>query len=167
MDPFRLGVSEGELIDLSSQQEKQFHCQNLTAQASHMIRIFTSDLDHDLYDQQDFIEILSRFARSSRFAEVRILLRNIEPAVKRGHAVLELSRRLSSKVTIRQLIEPTVSFNESYLLADSTGLFSHTAQRQRATANYNSRYRVKMLCESFDQHWQNAQLPEELRTLAL
>lgn len=167
LDPFRLGVSEGEFLDLSSLEEIQFHLQNMIAQASHKVRILSPDLEHSWYDNDGFADMLSRFARSSRFAEVRILVHDIEPAIKNGHSILELARRLSSKILIRRSDSLQDSKLDHFLLADNSGLISKNGQDHFASANYNSRYRVKLYAEAFDQIWHRSQLPIELRHIAL
>jgi hypothetical protein len=74
----------------------------LVTQAERFIRIYTHDLEREIYDNNAFRDALSLFARKHSNTEVHILIEDIQPTLKQNHLVLELSRRLSSSITIRQ-----------------------------------------------------------------
>ena len=72
----------------------------LIEQTSRHLHIRSALLDPDLFDKKEFNEALSAFARSSRYAEVQILVDYPDRIQKRGHKTLDLMRRLSQKIII-------------------------------------------------------------------
>jgi hypothetical protein len=96
----------------------------LLAQAKREVLIVTTNLEHERFDNDDFINALSAFARSSRYATTRILVADTSLAVTEGHRLVKLARKLSSLVEIRQLHEDDIDSSQpqSWLVADDIGL---------------------------------------------
>ena len=96
----------------------------LLAQAKREILIVTTNLEHERFDNDDFINALSAFARSSRYATTRILVADTSLAVTEGHRLVKLARKLSSLVEIRQLHDDDIDSSQpqSWLVADDIGL---------------------------------------------
>lgn len=96
----------------------------LLAQAKREILIVTTNLEHERFDNDDFINALSAFARSSRYATTRILVADPSLAVTEGHRLVKLARKLSSLIEIRQLHEDDIDSGQpqSWLVADDIGL---------------------------------------------
>ena len=96
----------------------------LLAQAKREVLIVTTNLEHERFDNEDFINALSAFARSSRYATTRILVADPSLAVTEGHRLVKLARKLSSLVEIRQLHDDDIDSSQpqSWLVADDIGL---------------------------------------------
>lgn len=121
MEGFQLGESESfvRLDGLESFVRAQ---QLLVSQAKRELFIVTPDFEPERYNEPEFADALSAFARRSRFSDVRILLGDPSVAVRWGHQVVKLGRRLTSKLKIRQLHEEDARAMESWIVVDDIGL---------------------------------------------
>ena len=100
----------------------------LLAQSQREVLIVSSDLEHERYDNDHFVEALSAFARSSRHTVTRILLADPTLAVADGHRLIKLMRKLSSLIEIKQLHEDDIKHIESVIIADDIGLLRCTSR---------------------------------------
>lgn len=100
----------------------------LLAQAKREILIVSPDFEQERFDNDDFIDALSAFARSSRYTTTRLLIANPSLAVTEGHRLIKLARKLSSLVEIRQLHEDDINTSQpqAWLVADDIGLLRCT-----------------------------------------
>jgi hypothetical protein len=100
--------------------------QHLLAQARREVLIRTPNLEPDRYNHSDFINALSSFLRSSRYAQAQILVGDTKLAIRWGHQLVTLARRLPSRLHIRQLADNDFDHEEkrqeAWLLADAIGL---------------------------------------------
>lgn len=156
--PWRF-VSEPELIPLLD---------TVAGQASRRIWIYDRLLEHSVYDRATLRQILSDLARSHRASEVRILIHDDKPLVKRRHEFVQLIRRLPSHITLK-LVNPDYPFEDTaFLLADSEGLvYRHDATQPAGFAGFTHAGRVRQLAESYQRMWEVARPSVELRDLPL
>ncbi|MGQ9424558.1 DUF7931 domain-containing protein [Gilvimarinus sp. F26214L] len=148
----------------SDTDEQLFLLEDVEAFAHHALRVATrarremvllsGTLDPILFDHAGFADAISALARSDRNARVRILVKQVHPLIERGHRLLELSRRLSSKVEIRKLTIEPENDAESYLIGDRDKLlYQHEPREYQGFANYNAGPEVRPILEVFDQLW--------------
>lgn len=121
LDSFQLGESE-TLLRLDG-VEAFAHAQLLLIQqAKRGLFILTPDFEPERYNKPEFADALSAFVRRSRFTDARILVGDPAIAVRWGHHVVNLSRRLSSNLKIRQLHEEDTKAREAWMVADDIGM---------------------------------------------
>ncbi|MDP2227222.1 MAG: hypothetical protein Q8J78_07065 [Moraxellaceae bacterium] len=118
---FRLGESE-TLLKLDSLEDFARAELALLAQVRRQLLILTPDLEPERFNADAFADGLSALARRSRYSDVRILLAEPGVALRWGHKLLGLSRRLPSKLRIRQLHEDDMKQPEAWIVADNIGL---------------------------------------------
>lgn len=118
---FRLGESE-TLLRLASLEDFQRAQHALVAQTRRQLFILTPDLEPERYNTAEFAEALSAFVRRSRFSDARILLGDPAIAIRWGHKLVALSRRLPSKLRIRQLHEDDINPPEAWMVSDNIAL---------------------------------------------
>jgi hypothetical protein len=119
-----------------------------------------------IYDHQDLADALSRLARSHRYAEVRILVQDSEPVVKKGHRLIELAYRLSSMISIRNPDEEHAHVNEALFIADGVGFIKRTmADRFEGVASFNSPLQARELADHFNDIWTRSKPDPQLRRL--
>lgn len=127
----------------------------LMEQTSRYIRIRSAMLDPELFDNADFNEALSAFARRSRFSEVQILVDYPNRIMERGHRTLELMRRLSEKIIIKQFYDDPNEDRDSFIISDQRGILIKNPQPN--TEGYfsltDSVY-TKTILEGFEHDWQ-------------
>lgn len=121
LEGFRLGESE-TFLRLEGIVDFNRATGRLVAQTRRTLCIVTPDFEPERYNNDDFASALSAFLRSSRHAQARILLGDPGIAVRWGHRVVTLARRLPSKLQIRQLDADDINPPEAVIVADGFGL---------------------------------------------
>lgn len=141
---------------------------SVVGQARQRIWLYDRFLDHDLYDRARFRELLSALARQHRLSEVRILIHDDQPLIKRRHRLVELMRRLPSHLSIRLINDEHPFENQPFLLADREGVvYRHDFEKPEGFAKFADGGRVKLLEEAFQRMWDAGRSSVELRQLPL
>lgn len=141
---------------------------SVVGQASQRIWLYDRLLEHDLYDRHRFRELISALARRHRLSEVRLLIHDDKPLVKRRHALVELMRRLPSRMELRLVNEDYPVEDQPFILADREGVvYRHDFYKPEGFAKFSDGGRVKLLSENFQRMWDAACLSLELRELPL
>jgi predicted GNAT family N-acyltransferase len=141
---------------------------SVVGQARQRVWLYDRFLDHDLYDRARFGELLSALARRHRQSEVRILIHDEKPLVKRRHRLVELMRRLPSHISIRLINDELPFEDQPFLLADRSGLvFRHDYENPEGFAKFADGGRVKLLEDAFRRMWDGGRSSVELRQLPL
>lgn len=141
----------------------------MAAQARRELRLLTTDLEPILYDQTAFLEQVKRLAVARRgHLPVRILLMDAEPPLRRGHRLLELSRKLSSAIQIQAVPAEFIEQCDQYLLADDSGYcLRRCASPTRALVDFNAVASVRRMQRGFEQLWAQGAVHSGLRRLYL
>jgi hypothetical protein len=116
---FRLGESE-TFLRLDGVEDFNRATKALLQQARREVYILTPDFEPERYNNMEFRDALSAFMRTSRYTDTRILLGDPTIAVRWGHKVVSLAKRMTSKLQIRQLSEEDFQSlrNEAWIVAD-------------------------------------------------
>jgi hypothetical protein len=140
----------------------------MAAQVARELWLFTHDLDAPLYDHQEFLDAVRRVALETTAVPVRILVYRAEPAVRKGHRLIDVARQLTSRVQIRQVPVELQQRTDAYLLADDRGYVQRPlADVYEGTADFNAPLEVRRLREQFEAIWEMAEISLELRRLYL
>lgn len=138
------------------------------AEARRELIIYSHYLDAVYFDTPDIAAALSAFSRRAPAARIRILIHSSNLMVSRGHRLLELARRLSSKVTIR-LVDPAFDTPDSCFVAwDQSGYWQLPEYREaEGSLHAGDPVPAKRLFHEFELLWQHAHADPELRELRL
>lgn len=151
--------NERSLIDLTD---------SMVGQANQRLWLYDRLLDHDLYDRQRFRELVSSVARRHRLSEVRLLIHDDQPLIKRRHQLVELMRRLPSRIKLRLVNADHPHEGQPFMLADREGVvYRHDFIRPSGFAAFADSRRVRLLSEQFQRMWDAGQHSLELRELPL
>lgn len=155
-----------KLVELPLQQQA---VDALASQSNRELRILTPDLEPLLYDRATFLEQVKRLAVERRgHLPVRILLLDAGPALRRGHRLIELSRKLSSAVQMRAIPEEFAERCDHYLLADNTGyVLSRHAVPRTLLLDFNAAATVRRMQREFERIWEQGTVHLGLRRLYL
>ncbi|MDV5861648.1 histone acetyltransferase HPA2 [Pseudomonas mendocina] len=165
--PFILGQHQ-DLQRFSQPQEARAHVLALIQQAQRSLCLYSDDLEPWLYHHSSVQQACTRFLLSSPRARLRILLRDPTRAVKEGHRLLSLSRRLSSNLHIRKLNPDHANEESAFLIADDRGLFLRPElDQQSGYTLYNDPARVRQRQAQFDQAWDTSITDPDLRSFLL
>ena len=130
--------------------------------------IYTRDLDPQLLDSEAALDALKRLAIGSR-ASIRILIQEPQQALRRGHRLIALARRLTSVFAMRTPVQDAdLQYPSAFLLNDSYGFYFRTlGNRFEGEAINYAPGRHAQLLELFKQVWERSESSEELRQLEL
>lgn len=153
---------------LNNLEDFQQQTLTLVGETRRHLAILSRSLDAPLYDSEEFAAAVSRLARSSRYAQVQILVKETDTIIERGHRLARLSQRLSSKVALRKLtLEPT-NADMAFMLCDSSALlYKNDDLIYRGFVDKKAAAEVKRLREIFDYLWQYAEAEPRLQQLHL
>lgn len=140
----------------------------LCLSARRHICILSPRLDHQVFDRIELVSALSALARRGRQSEIRILVANPEPIVKRGHRLLELARRMPSALSLQKLAEHPSWNGETMVLRDSNGLLFRTLEGdQMAFYEPDSKARTAQHLDLFNELWRRSAPDINFRSLPL
>lgn len=165
-----------EAIDLPHQGPRQLVDQpsirdagvRLAAAARREILIFTHDLDAPLYDQAPFLGEVRRLALAQPHRPVRVLVFEPRRAVSDGHRLVELGRKLGSRIGMRRTAEEFRHRSDAFLVVDATGYcLRRLADRHEAQVDLAAPGPAARLRAEFEQMWELSSEDTELRRLTL
>ncbi len=130
--------------------------------------VYSQHLDHKLFDDAEVVSALSRFVRHGPPATLRILLHSSDLLVSRGHRLLELARRLDSKIFVRLVPRELAEDQHSFVVRDSLGYWMQPDFREyQGFSNAYDPVESARLVDRFDYLWERSEEDPELRTLRL
>ncbi len=133
------------------------------------LALFSPLLDHNLFDNADFIAQVSDILRAHRSSSLRILLLSSSAIISRGHGLIRLMQRLPSRISARQLSdERLLDCNASFLLSDRRGLWLQPElELYQGWANCHDPVANQRLLEQFELAFAQGREDPELRLLKL
>lgn len=133
------------------------------------VEIFSPLLDQALFGDSQCVELLSAFARRAPKALLRILIVDSRLIVARGHPLLDLARRLPSKIRLLKVPENwPVDERRSFAVADGRGIWwlpDHDVPV--GWANVINPVQAQRVREQFDKLFERAIDDPDLRLLNL
>jgi len=162
---FTLGQLEGDFpIDMP--EEARDAVITLAEQARRIIKIFTRELDSDVYDNPRFVSALSFVARRTPTSEVQILVQDPKPAINSNHLLIELCQQLTSYIKVRRVSEDYQLAPDEFLLADRIGfMYRKSYSAYEGVVNFNSAPKAQRLDEVFNEIWNVSTADPEFRLL--
>lgn len=144
---------------------KQFALDTVT-QSKRTIYLLSNELDLPVYGTDEFVGALSAFARSSRYAQVQLLIKNTKLVAEIGHPLAKLHQRLPSKIQLRKLtLEPSDN-DMAFLMGDAQFLlYKNDDLFFKGFANWSAAVECKSLKEEFERLWQWAESEPDLQVL--
>jgi hypothetical protein len=161
----KLGESDTE-IELERRADVQHATDLMITQVCHSLDIHSRDLDAPLYNRSDFLDKVARVCTSNHLFRMRVLCTNPTTAVIRGHRLIELSRKHSSAIEIRQVHQDYWHYNEAFLIADNCGFIHRPlSDRYEGVANFNAPVIAQRRLNYFNEVWERSEPHPDLRRL--
>ena len=136
--------------------------------ARYRLAIYTPDLEPALYSTPEFRDEVRRIARSSRFAMVRVLVRDPQRAIREGHHLIELATQLSSFVHIRLPNADDEQRIDAWVIADDDAiLLRPVADRPEGVVEVGSSGLARERLRNFDRLWERAAGDPNMRRLGI
>ena len=140
----------------------------LLAEPQRSMNVYSPYLDHTLFDVQEVVDGVSAFVRRGPPAHLRVLIHTSDLVVGRGHRLLELARRMDSKIEIRRVPDELASDTHTYVTWDQRGYWLMPDFREYdGLSNLYDPVQANRLDERFDYLWERSHPDPELRTLRL
>ncbi|WP_028079551.1 hypothetical protein [Solimonas soli] len=141
---------------------------NLITRAHLQLRVLSYELDRRLWNDPGIVELLRSFVLRSPRAELRILVNRPQLAAQRGHRLVELARRLSSRIHIRELGEERRNLVEEFAIADEYALLHKKRHDDLETWWYpHAPLDARQQRRRFDAWWEESGPARELGELRL
>ena len=140
----------------------------LAQQAHRQICILGTNIDHALFDQQEFIDCVSELARRSPRTEIRIIVHDTLFNVQHGHRLIDLAQRLTSSIHIKNTARQHHDLQQTLLLIDDSGyLICPRSTRYEGRCHFDDRLETRNLQALFDDIWQSGSPDSALRRLSV
>lgn len=166
-DAWRLGETAGEhRVDTIAEAREAALA--LARQARLTLRIFSRDLDAELFSTPEFRDAVSELARRGRKTEIRILVKDPTAAIRRHHELVSLVQHLSSHVGARRIGDDWRDEICAFLLADEHGLLWRPYGDQfQGSVDFAAGPRGRELRKWFDTVWEASEPEPEFRRLGI
>lgn len=162
------GVASNAIRALRSELDCRLAVAEMIASARRTLLILSPSLDPALFASPGCLSAVSTFARRSRHARAQILVEDTKAIASDNHALLELARRLPSKLEMRRLPEDVAPPRSNFIVVDTRAIW---VQPDRDAYlgwwNLNDRVEARRLTEQFTALYQRASDDPELRLLNL
>jgi predicted GNAT family N-acyltransferase len=172
-EPPRRSASEKAILEeareIDSLAAAREAVDRIIEEARHALLIYTRDLEPELYDREPVLEGIKRVALSGRQAKVMILVQEPALAASYGHRLVHLAQRLPTAIEIRTPVtEEDRQFPSAFVVNDGGGLLVRPiGSRWDGEARFAAKGGARQWRDLFEQVWQRAVPPLELRRLAL
>ncbi|MBY6210653.1 hypothetical protein KUV95_03750 [Microbulbifer agarilyticus] len=132
------------------------------------LRIFSQHLARHIYGDIAVVEALSEFARSSRYAQLEILITNSEPLLRQPHRLLPLLKRLQSRISLRKIQPTSEPTDWEFAIADQRlSLSVADSVKWHGQLRDDDPVRNAKLNDVFEQNWLVARPDPALRQFVL
>jgi len=157
-----------EIEVVSGQAEFLLRASALVASAKMEITLFSQGLDRRTYSSEDFIAPLQTFLLSHQRARLRVLVHTPSAAMRTGHRLIELGRRLSSRIEFRELLSERQLIRKEFLIIDESALLLRDSPDQLEARYYaHAPLLARDQKREFDTWWQESPPAAEFRDLKL
>lgn len=154
-------------IRLDNTEDVIISLNELTKNALRTIRIFTPDLQHDLYDNDVFRDNLLKFARGNRHAQIQLLVTNSSFAIQQGHRLIRLAQQLTSAMQVRVTPEDYQETRMAFMLVDQSDFIFKADCSTSKVLQSSCKHRGNRLLEFFTPAWDQAELDIQIRRVSI
>jgi hypothetical protein len=149
---------------LTTRDEMRAAVNRIAASAQRLLSIYTPDLEPELYETNEFLDIVKRFVLARNFAKVRVMLGNPSRVQHESNRFMAMGRRLTSYIEIRPELNPIPQSATSYIIADDRAvLLRPRANEWEGVADFHNRAIARAQLDQFDALWQAHQPEQNLR----
>jgi len=140
----------------------------LATRARRSMSIYTPNLEPLLYDQDVFLEPVKRLVLARGHARLRVLISDPARAQRDGNRFMQMARRLTSFIELRNVPPEFRNNPASFIIADASAI----AYRQQCSSwegivDFNDQQIVKRYLAYFDEVWAVSLIQPEMRATAI
>jgi hypothetical protein len=151
---------------VSGREEFRDAAIELAKSARLTITILSHQLERELYGDVAFVDALRALATRHRNAQIRILVHSPEWAGRSGHRLVELMRKLTTFIAIRELPEDKKEVTNELLIADERAvLVRESPDHHLAHYHAAAPQLARQWLHQFNQWWETAEPAPGMRQL--
>ncbi len=160
---------EKEAVTVVTGIEAFIDCARQMAEAAHLdVALLSHSLDARVFGDDAFVDKLQAFVLRQERSRLRVLVNAPELAMRKSHRLVELGRRVSSRVHFRQLADDQKGVVEEYLIVDEKLLLQRDAADQLDARYYAyAPLAARQRLQAFNILWEAALPAQEFRELRL
>lgn len=152
--------------DLKTRVEFRDAAAALANSATLHLNVLSHVLEREVYGTPDFVAAVQALATRHRMARIRILIHSPEWASRSGHRLVELSRRLTSFIELRELHEQDKQLVSEVLIADENALLYRESPDDLAARYWtDSPHEARPWLRRFEGLWNGGEPVQALRQL--
>ena len=164
---YKLGETD-QLIEVESREDLRQLILAMSEQTQHRILIFSHQLDNSLFDTEELYDAIKNLAVRSQRTHVHILLQDARPMTRNSHRLLDLTRRISSHMSIKITAREHREIFETFIVFDDQAyIIQDNPERYDARGNFYSPLQTRQLAEQFLEMWEQGIIDNTLRRLSL
>jgi predicted GNAT family N-acyltransferase len=153
-------------IDLKGCEDNKLAAQLMIKQARRSLNLFTPNLDPRVFNNDAFIEAVKKLAISHPHSKVNILILDPSDVVSRGHRIVELARRISSRIAIHRADKEDQNRVDTFMIVDNVGIIRRAHNdRFEGLVEFNNPAEARLLTKTFNDAWERSRPEPELRCL--
>ena len=136
--------------------------------ARYRLAILTPDFEPATFATPEFRDEVRRIARTSRFAHVRILVRDSQRAVREGHHLVEIASQLASYVRIRVPNPDDEQRSDAFVIGDDDAIFYRVgSDSPDGIVEVGGSALARERLRAFDRAWERAEPDPSFRRLGI
>ncbi|NQZ54071.1 MAG: hypothetical protein HRT93_07445 [Piscirickettsiaceae bacterium] len=143
-----------QLIQFDGREQAKSLALQLTQQAQREICFFGNNLDPILFDNIEFVDCISEFARRSDKTTVKFLVHSTQANIQNGHRLLPLIQRLTSSINLHITAKQHQGLTQMFMLVDNIAYFYYpNSLRYQGRACFYDPSDVRDLKKTFSSMW--------------
>ncbi len=151
-----LGETSDDIV-LETSEENRDIAVCMINQGTRYLDIYSQRLDSRIYAGADFSNAVRHLAIQSPHAKIRFLLKDHESMIRTNSPLLELSRRLASRIEFRKINRDYAENTSEFVIVDQRGLLHrHHGDRYEGIANFNLAKQAMELTHYFNEVWERS-----------
>ena len=148
--------------------EARQHLLDLFGQARRSVSLYSPDFEPWLYSHRSVQQVCTRFLLDNPRNRLRVLLKDSSRAVKQGHQLVSLARRLSSGMQIRKTHPEYPAHPDVFLVVDDYAVLVRPKPSEfEGYVRYGDPGRARQLQRQFDAAWEHSLSDPDLRSFLL
>jgi hypothetical protein len=160
--------SAGTRSILSTLDEYRAAVAEIAKRANRSLSIYTPNLEPLIYDQDMFLEPLKRLVLARGHARLRVLISDPARAARDGNRFMQMARRLTSYIDLRNVAPESRRNPCSFIVADDKAIaFRQQASSWEGIVEFDDVAIVKRYLAFFDEVWAGSLIQPEMRATAV
>ncbi|MFW5450927.1 MAG: hypothetical protein ACKE9I_04955 [Methylophagaceae bacterium] len=146
-----------QLIQFDGRDQAQSLILQLAQQAKRQICFLGNNIDPILFDNTEFVDCISEFARRSDKTIIKLLIHSSQTNIQNGHRLIPLIQRLTSSIQLNITAEQHQDSLNMFMVVDKTSyLYCPSYLRYQGKCCFHDPTEARDLKKTFNDRWDNS-----------